>query len=87
MRRQDILQKAAVVVSGDRDIQYGSPEDNFAKIAEFWTVYLGVRVLPHDVATMMMLLKIARIKTSPGNEDHWIDIAGYAACGGEVSQK
>jgi len=33
----------------------------------------------------MNLLKLARIKTSPEHADHWIDIAGYAACGGEVA--
>jgi hypothetical protein len=27
---------------------------------------------------------VARISTSPSKLDHWIDVAGYAACGGEV---
>ena len=34
---------------------------------------------------MMVLMKTARIKASQGRDkDSWIDIAGYAACGGEL---
>ena len=38
----------------------------------------------HDVAAMMILLKVARLATSPDKWDNWVDIAGYAALGGEV---
>ena len=31
----------------------------------------------YDVAAMMALVKISRITTSPGQADHWIDLAGY----------
>ena len=33
---------------------------------------------------MMALLKIARIATGGPKEDSWVDLAGYAACGGEI---
>lgn len=36
-----------------------------------------------DVAIMMNLLKTSRLAWSPTKEDHWIDQAGYAACGAE----
>ncbi len=39
-----------------------------------------------DVAALMILLKIARIGGGHGKSDNWIDIAGYAACGGELDQ-
>lgn len=39
---------------------------------------------PEDVAVMMILLKIARVAGGHGKSDNWVDIAGYAACGGEV---
>ena len=38
-----------------------------------------------DVAVMMGLLKIARIKTGNGITDSFIDLAGYAACAGELA--
>ena len=34
---------------------------------------------------MMALLKIARIKTGKATEDSFVDLAGYAACGAEIS--
>lgn len=36
---------------------------------------------PHDVAIMMMQVKMARLAWSPSKRDHWVDCAGYAACG------
>ena len=35
----------------------------------------------------MTLLKIARIKSTPENVDHWEDSCGYMACGGELIAK
>lgn len=83
--RENILEMARGIISSDRNAQYGEPEQNFAAIAELWTVYKDMPFDPHDVAVMQMLVKVARIKQSPGKTDHWVDIAGYAACGGEVS--
>ena len=37
-----------------------------------------------DVAAMLALLKIARIASGHAKEDNWVDLAGYAACGGEI---
>ena len=42
---------------------------------------------PVDVAAMLALLKIARIASGHAKEDNWIDLAGYAACGGEIEAK
>jgi hypothetical protein len=40
-----------------------------------------------DVAVMMNLLKVARIKSNPKHPDNWIDACGYMACGGEIVGK
>ena len=82
--RGDILMGAKSIVEGERESQYGTPERNFERIAAMWTAYKEVNFEPHDVAAMLALLKIARISQSPDKLDHWIDLAGYAACGGEV---
>jgi hypothetical protein len=82
--REEILEQATAAVVVDRSNDYGRPEANFGRIAEFWSTYLGIKIHEHDVAAMMVLLKVSRITTSPGLFDHWVDIAGYAACGGEV---
>jgi hypothetical protein len=82
--REQILDAAKAAVMHDRNADYDTPERNFGMISEMWSAYLGHQFSPHDVAAMMILVKVARISTSPAKEDHWVDIAGYAACGGEV---
>lgn len=92
--RKDILDSALKCVNGDRDQQYGSPEDSFRTIAEFWDSYIssrypefrmrGMCIDPVDVASMLALLKVARISGGQAKDDNWIDLAGYAACGGEI---
>lgn len=84
VKRKDILEEAQRIVDGERENQYGRPENNFSLIAKLWTSYLGVLVSPEDVAVMMILLKSARIKSGNSKSDNWIDICGYAACGGEI---
>ena len=83
--REDILEKARQCVCGDRDMQYGSPEESFKRIADYWSVYLGNTVSAKDVAIMMILFKVAR-EENKDKADNWIDIAGYAACGGELNE-
>lgn len=92
MTRREILEQARKCVCGDREQDYGSPEQNFKTIAAFWRVYLkkavppdtDLCILPEDVAAMLALLKIARISSGHAKDDNWIDLAGYAACGGEL---
>lgn len=83
--RQQMLEEAADIISGQRDTQYGGPEDNFGRIAKIWSVILGIEVTTEDVAMMMVGLKVARYANKSGFQgDTWVDIAGYAACGYEV---
>ena len=86
MNRLDTLKAAADCVCGSREEEYGSPEDNFSVIAGLWTAYTGTDVTPKDVAMMMALLKIARAKAG-SNPDTYVDLAGYAACGAEISAR
>lgn len=85
MTRSDILDRAKECVCGQREQDYGKPEDNFATIAELWSAYKDTDFTAEDVTMMMVLMKVARIKTGTATEDSFVDIAGYAACGGEIS--
>ena len=83
--RVQALREAATIIAGDRDVQYGGPEENFTRIAKIWSVIIGVDITPEDVAMMMVGLKVARYASKSGFQpDTWIDIAGYAGCGYEV---
>ena len=91
--RAGLLDKAKAVVCGEREKQYGSPEDSFRAIADYWTVYLHQtgnlpvhrELTSEDAAIMMILLKVAR-QAGRGKLDNWVDIAGYAACGAEIAE-
>ena len=90
MTREEILKTAVQYVTNDRNTHYGEPEDSFTTIAIFWNSYLAARpqptgpITPYDVANMMALLKVARLALRPKNVDSAIDLAGYAACSGEI---
>lgn len=91
--RKRVLSEAERCVCGQREQDYGTPDDSFQKIAALWTAYLSQNSIvdtvfsAYDVAVMMALLKIARISENPGHMDSWVDGCGYFACGGEIAGK
>ena len=86
MKRDEILEAARVCVCGEREQDYGTPEDSFGLIGQLWTAYMGTLFTSKDVAMLMALLKVARIKTGD-KADSFVDLAGYAACAGEIATK
>lgn len=87
MKRAEILDTAKTYVTKDRAADHGDMEDNFQTIAEYWSVHLGVDVYASDVAVMMTLLKLARLRNNPTHMDNWVDGCGYLACGGELADE
>ena len=79
--REKILRTANTYVNGDRNAQYGDPLQDFTRTATMWSAYLDHPVTATDVASLMCLLKLSRIRHQPEKADSWIDLAGYAACG------
>ena len=80
----DLLREAALLVSETKNEEHGSYEDTFGMTAALWSMYLDVTVSPRDVAAMMILLKVGRDKTAPGNRDNALDAAGYAGLMGAL---
>lgn len=90
MKRKEILKQATKCVCGDREQDYGTPENNFQTIACLWIDYFAgkgyaVDITSKDVAIMMALLKIARIASGTDKEDSFVDACGYMACAGECA--
>jgi hypothetical protein len=85
LKRQEVLAEADRLISVDRAEQYGPVNDNFGRIAALWSAYLGAPISMADVAALMVLLKAARTAAAPSHVDSWVDMAGYAALGGEIS--
>lgn len=83
-----VLKEANTIIYGDREKTYGHPSKNLKTIAKMWNAYLvacGVategegELIDKDVATMMVLLKAARLANDPSHRDSLVDICGYAA--------
>jgi Domain of unknown function (DUF6378) len=90
--RHRVLEATSKAVLSDRNRAYGNPEDNFRNIAEVWNWYFEgkapngmLKFTSLDVAHMMVLMKMARLKTNPTHFDSIVDVAGYAACAGDFT--
>ena len=87
MEKAELLNAAMEAVK-DRGNSYGTVQENFQRIADFWTVWLmhtgkltpGMQITPRDVAMLNDLQKTARLIQTPGHVDSVVDKAGYAAC-------
>ena len=66
-----------MTIIDERAKTYGDPATNLGRIAGLWTAYLDHSVTAHDVAQMMVLVKISRSKADPGHADNYTDARGY----------
>jgi hypothetical protein len=57
---------------------HGECYENHKQIAEFWSTYLGVDIEPHEVAQMMVLVKVSRESLGSIERDHFTDQSGYS---------
>tara|TARA_Y100000310_G_scaffold19695_1_gene19275 strand:+ start:140 stop:496 length:357 start_codon:yes stop_codon:yes gene_type:complete len=84
---KDILKEANELIAGDRHKDYGDKVENHNNIAKLWSAYKGIEITAHDVAVMMVLLKIARTKLGAVSRDTYIDMSAYGAIAGEIKFK
>ena len=87
MNRAYFLEKAGELINGQRASDYGDARLNHQRIADIWGVILGQEITPEQVCACMIGLKLARLTNDMKQDDTWVDIAGYAALGGEISQE
>lgn len=85
MNRSDVLDQAKACVTKDRAATHGAAENSFERIAALWSADLGVALSAVDVARLMVLFKVVRARGNPAHADNWVDMAGYAALGGELA--
>ena len=85
MNRTETLDAARQAITVDRAATHGEAENTFGLIAAYWSAHLDCEVTAGDVAQLMVLLKVARMKANPGHADNYTDAAGYAAIAGELA--
>jgi len=91
--RGKILLEAHDIINGERQDQYGDPEDSFQVIAEYWSTYIE-RVwekqkclLPLDVANLQILFKQGRKLGQYSAVDNYRDSAGYEGIGADMVEE
>jgi len=87
MKREQILDKAKVLISGERAKDYGDAYLNHKRIAELWSPILDKDITVEQVYACIIAVKLSRLIETPDHEDSWIDICGYAALGGEKNER
>ena len=87
MNTYEILETSLNLVSGNRNDTHGDKLKNHQNIADLWSAYLGIEITPMQVATLMVLLKVARTKEGSHNIDDYIDACGYAAIAGDIAEQ
>jgi hypothetical protein len=85
MNGPELLEHAAGVVTRRRR-EYGEPVELFDHIARRWSLTLGTKVSPAQVALCLIDLKLARLVRDPKHLDSVVDVAGYAAVLREVTR-
>ena len=92
MQRDDILKLSSELINGQRAKDYGDSKTNHQRIADGRNVIVnsawehGEKLEPSHLALMMAWVKIARLCNTIDHEDSWVDLASYAALGGEMSE-
>ena len=87
-----LADEAKAIVTGARRSAYGTPEDNFERIARFWQAYFentgrgDVKLTAADVSPMMRLTKEARLCETPDHRDSFVDLIGYTLTGAEINK-
>jgi hypothetical protein len=90
MKAHDTLLKAADIVRGERQEQYGPPERNFARIATMWNAFLAIRrrygqeLDAEDIGIMLALMKICRTQGEVPVPDSLVDACGYLGITNEL---
>jgi hypothetical protein len=88
LNKKSLLATADDLINVARREDYGTAYSNFSHIAMIWSALLAKKlnqpVTAQEVSLLMIGLKSARLMNSPDHTDSWIDIAGYAGCGGEA---
>jgi len=89
MTRDEIIEKAKALISGQRAVDYGDAKDNFDRIAAGWNIIvenIDGPITAKHVALMMDWVKTCRLLKTIDHIDSWVDKVGYTALGGSFDK-
>ncbi len=89
--RENILEEAARLTGGDRNVSYGPPHENLSFMADMVSAFIygkyaiAMPLTSEDMAWLMVMAKISRTPTT-NKADNYVDAAAYAAIAGECRE-
>tara|TARA_R100000951_G_scaffold21510_1_gene17911 strand:+ start:7605 stop:7880 length:276 start_codon:yes stop_codon:yes gene_type:complete len=83
--RADVPIEAAGLIEGDRNQEYGDPREMHQRAADIYNAYRGAMLTAHDVAMLLLSVKLARLAHMPDHRDSYVDICGYAGIAYEIA--
>jgi Domain of unknown function (DUF6378)/Domain of unknown function (DUF4406) len=83
---ETVFEEAQRIIGGERQADYGSPEENFTHTAALWSAYKGVTFTPVEVVYLMTLLKLSRLRHRY-KRDSLVDGIGYLGIADRLSTR
>lgn len=87
MKAKDFLKKAEKTLNQDRQAQYGNFHYNLELTSVLWEGYAESPMDAVDVALMMALFKINRIRANKNHTDSFVDAIAYIAAAAEIASQ
>ena len=84
MRHTDIIAEAIRVLKPRGDV-YGTVRGNHERIARIANELTGRTLRAHDIAMVLVAVKLSRIAQSPDHADSYVDAINYMAFAGEFA--
>jgi hypothetical protein len=74
---KSILTEAESIVNGDRNVQYGNPNEAFKEYSNILETTFGVKLTPAEICKVQIAVKLGRLKYKH-KRDSVVDLCGYA---------
>jgi hypothetical protein len=74
---KSILTEAESIVNGDRDVQYGNPNEAFKEYSNILEATFGIKLTPAEICKVQIAVKLGRLKYKH-KRDSVVDLCGYA---------
>ena len=84
MKHSHITNEALKILSARGDV-YGTVRENHERIARIANEITGKSLLAHDIAMILLAVKLSRIAQSPDHVDSYIDAINYLSFAGEFA--
>lgn len=83
--KERVLEEATSLIEGKRQQEYGTPFDNYSRVAALWSLLIGKTITAQQAALMMAALKMDRAFSNPEHRDSYVDLCGYTAIARECA--